>query len=65
MSLLSNFIVAHVIAALEQEFISHEPDLQKAFLEEVSAFTQQIVKWLETRLTNDRSNDAEASNEKK
>jgi hypothetical protein len=65
MSLLSNFIVAHVIQALEQEFISHEPDLQKAFLDEVSAFTSQIVQWLESRLSNDHSNDAEASNEEK
>lgn len=65
MSLLSNFIIANIVKSLEQEFISHEPDLQQAFLNEVSVFVQQIAQWLEVKLSNDNSNDEEASNEEK
>lgn len=65
MSLLSNFIVTHIVQALEQQFLSHEPDLQQAFLNEVSAFVQEIAQWLEAKLTNDHTTDAEASNEEK
>ncbi len=55
MSILSNFI----IKALEEQFLSHVPEMQEAFLNEVSAFLKVVSDWVESKL----SNQGEASNE--
>jgi hypothetical protein len=65
MSPLLNFIIAHVVKALEEEFISHEPSLQQAFLNEISVCVNEVAQWLEAKLANDHSSDAEVSNEEK
>lgn len=50
MSLLSSFLASHLIPALEQAFIAHEPDMQAALLGEVQALSEQVAKWLDSKL---------------
>jgi hypothetical protein len=59
MSLLSSFIVNHLVKALEAQFLSHVPEIQQAFLNEVSVFVKTVSDWVESKL----SNQGEASNE--
>jgi hypothetical protein len=50
MSLLSQFIANHVVAALEAQLLAHAPDVQAAFLAELQAFSGQVNAWLEAKL---------------
>lgn len=52
MSLLSSFIINNIIKALEAEFLSHMPELQQAFLDEVSVLVKEISDWVESKLSN-------------
>jgi hypothetical protein len=61
MNLFSSFIVNHIIKALEAAFLSHLPELQQQFLNEVAAVVKMITDWIESKL----SNLGEQSNEKK
>jgi hypothetical protein len=51
MSLLSSFITNRVLAALEAEFIKHEPQLQAAFLLELSNGIEEVLQWVNEKLT--------------
>ncbi len=61
MSLLSSFVVKHIVKALEEHFLSQIPELQQAFLNEVSQLVKVVSDWVESKL----SNNGELSNEKK
>ena len=50
MSLLSSFIVTHVVKALEQQFVSHVPELQQAFLTEVTHLVKVVTDWTESKM---------------
>ncbi len=50
MSLLSSFIASHIVDSLEKEFLSHEPELQEAFLNEVKDFAEVVGNWLKEKL---------------
>ena len=58
MSLLSGFLAAHLIPALEGELIpaleqallAHEPEVQAAIIAEMEAFATQIGTWLEDKI---------------
>jgi hypothetical protein len=50
MSLLSSFIASHVVSTLEQELLSHEPELQEAFLAEIKEFADVVGGWLKEKL---------------
>lgn len=50
MSLLSTYVTGHLLHALEQEFIAHEPDLQAKLLEEVKVFTDQLSHWVNSKV---------------
>ena len=50
MSLLSSFIVTHVVTALEEQFVSHTPELQRAFLNEVSSLVGIVSDWIESKM---------------
>jgi hypothetical protein len=52
MNLLSSFIVNHIIKALEAAFLSHIPELQQQFLNEVAAVVKMITDWIESKLSN-------------
>lgn len=49
MSLLSSFIASRIVIELEQQFVSHLPELQTAFLNEVSNFVKVLSEWIETK----------------
>lgn len=51
MSLLSSFVTNQLLKALESEFISHEPDIQNAFANEVQVFASTIMNWANNKLT--------------
>lgn len=60
MSLLSSFIVNHVVKALEAELVEHLPEMQQKFLNEVSEFVKVVSDWVETKLSNQgEANDEE------
>ena len=50
MSLLSSFIVTHVVKALENQFVSHVPELQQAFLNEVTHIVKVMNDWIESKM---------------
>lgn len=50
MNIIENFLVSDVLKMLEDQFVSHETELQDAFLSEVSLLCQQIAKWLTEKL---------------
>jgi hypothetical protein len=61
MSLLSSFIINNIIKALEAEFLSHMPELQQAFLDEVSVLVKEISDWVESKLSNKGETNNEES----
>jgi hypothetical protein len=44
---------------LEKEFVSHLPELQEAFLTEVSAFVKSLSEWVESKMSNQKGVDDE------
>lgn len=52
MSLLSSFITNHLLQSLEAEFMSHEPELQEAFINEVSAAVNTVVTWVNDKIAD-------------
>jgi len=46
MSLISKFITDHLVTALENNFIAHEPELQEKFVEEVRALSKLVEDWV-------------------
>lgn len=51
MNIISNFVVSDILKMLEEQFIAHQPELQQAFLSEVSVLAQGIGQWLTTKLS--------------
>jgi hypothetical protein len=62
MSLLSSFIVKNIVKALEAQFISHVPELQQAFLNEVTNVVKVVTDWTESKINVE---EGAPSNEKK
>lgn len=50
MSLLSSFIATRIVTELEQQFVSHLPELQEAFLNEISNFVKILSDWVESKI---------------
>lgn len=50
MSLLSSFITNQLLKSLEEEFVAHAPELQDAFLSELSEATKLITNWVEAKI---------------
>jgi hypothetical protein len=53
MSLLSSFVLSHLIPALESAFIAHEPEMQDLLLSETQAFVVKLSNWVESKLPGD------------
>jgi len=53
MSLLSSFVLSHLIPALEKAFIAHEPEMQAAILSEFQVFAGNLGKWIDDKLPID------------
>jgi len=51
MSLLSTFITNHLIKSLEVQFTAHEPELQQAFVDEVAAAVNDVVTWVNSKIS--------------
>lgn len=51
MSLISSFLINHLVPALEKAFIAHEPEAQAAFLDEVKVIADQVAAWIESKLS--------------
>jgi hypothetical protein len=63
MSLLSSFVTKELITALEAEFVKHEPELQTAFVDEVTAAVNSVVSWVNSKIA--LRQPVEAPNEKR
>lgn len=59
MNLLSSFIVTRIINALEQQFLSHLPELQQVFLNEVSNLVKMVSDWIESKMEKGESSNEE------
>lgn len=51
MSLLSSFIASHLIPALEQAIIAHEPDAQALIIGEIEALSSKVGEWVKEKLS--------------
>ena len=51
MSLLSSFIASHLIPALEQALIAHEPEAQALILGEIEALGAKVGDWVKDKLS--------------
>ena len=58
---LSSFIAGRIVQELEEQFVSHLPELQQAFLNEVSVFVKIVSDWVESKMNV----KGETSNEEK
>ena len=59
MSLLSSFITNQLIKSLESEFISHEPELKDAFVQEVTAAVADVVAWVNSKISTSQPMEAQ------
>lgn len=50
MSLLSSFIRNQLLKGLEEEFVSHESDIQESILEQIEAFASECMEWVNSKL---------------
>ena len=50
MSLLSTFLVSHLVPALETSLVAHAPDAQAAILAEIEAFSSEVSSWLVNKM---------------
>jgi hypothetical protein len=59
MSLLSSFITNQLIKSLESEFISHEPELKDAFVQEVATAVADVVAWVNSKISTSQPVEAQ------
>lgn len=50
MSLLSSFIRNQLLKGLEDEFVSHLPEVQEKIVEEVGSFVEECSQWVNSKL---------------
>jgi hypothetical protein len=50
MSLLSSFIRNQLLKGLEEEFVSHESEIQESILEQIEAFASECMEWVNSKL---------------
>lgn len=51
MSLLSTFVINQLVKELEAEFVAHEPELQQAFVNEVTSAIGSVMAWANEKLS--------------
>ena len=51
MSLLSAFLSNHLIPALEQAIVKHEPDAQALIIGEIDALNAKVGEWVKDKLS--------------
>jgi hypothetical protein len=52
MSLLSSVIATQIVKILEEKFLACIPELQQAFIEEISVFVKIITDWIESKINS-------------
>jgi len=57
MNIIPDFLVSDILKMIEEQFVSHDAELQDAFLSEVDVLCQQIGKWLTEKLTGAQSDE--------
>jgi hypothetical protein len=50
MSLITNLFTSEIIKLLEKEFLILEPQLQEAFVNEMSFISNEVVQWINEKL---------------
>lgn len=53
MSLLSSFIRNQLLKGLEEEFVSHESDIQEGILKQIEAFASECMEWVNSKLNGE------------
>lgn len=52
MSLLSSFIRSHLINAIENEFVKHEPEVKDKVIDEMRQFSNEAMEWVDSKMAN-------------
>jgi len=50
MSLLSSFLASHLIPALEQALIAHEPEVQTLLINEIKTLADNVGAWVDSKI---------------
>lgn len=50
MSPLSSFIISRVVEEIEKQFVSHLPEIQPIFVNEVSELVKVVSDWVESKM---------------
>ena len=50
MSLVTSFLLKHLVPALEAAFVAHEPEMQAALLSEVETFSSDLLSWYKSKI---------------
>ena len=43
---MTDFLIKHLVPALEAEFVAHAPEMQEVFLQQVRGLSDQVESWL-------------------
>lgn len=57
MNIISNFLVSDILKMLEEQFVSHETELQEAFLSEVGVLCEKMATWLTHKISDGVSDE--------
>lgn len=52
MSILSSFVSTQLLKAIENEFVSHEPEMQAVILNETRVFVSEVMSWVQSKIDN-------------
>lgn len=53
MSILSSFIRNQLLKGLEDEFVSHEPEIQEEIVQQIGEFAAECLEWVHSKLNGD------------
>jgi len=57
MSLLSTFLISHLLPSLEKSLESHEPQIQEEILNEIESLGSLVVSWVFNRLDEHKNKE--------
>ncbi len=55
MSLISSFIRNQLLKAVQEEYENHSDELKQKLVEEIQAFSEEALSWVESKLNKDES----------
>lgn len=50
MSLISDFVANHLLGAVENALLTHEPEMQQVIIDEIENFVAVVGTWVQNKL---------------